>query len=218
MDDNKRIKHVAVYSWSFDPPHLGHCECAASIAELKDVDEVWVVPVSDHPRKRNVASHGQRCEMVGLALEDVPKAKACKIESHEAVELIEKLEKEYPDCSFSLVMGADVLGRIYDFRGIGDFIDEGHEIIVSAPSDYQKPIPGLLRTVTARSAKSSSADIRNMLKKSGDISGLVPRKVLEYLRENKIYDGTFSGKLKSGDGVTAALLKKSGIKVVAYDG
>jgi uncharacterized protein YbbK (DUF523 family) len=28
-----------------------------------------------------------------------------------------------------------------------------------------------------------------------------------------IFDGTFSGKLRSGDGVTAALLKKKGIKV-----
>ncbi len=33
----------------------------------------------------------------------------------------------------------------------------------------------------------------------------------------KIYDGTFSGKLKPGDGVTAALLKKNGIKVVSYE-
>lgn len=33
----------------------------------------------------------------------------------------------------------------------------------------------------------------------------------------KIHDGTFSGKLKSGDGVTAALLKKNGIKVTSYD-
>ncbi|MGE5556768.1 MAG: DUF523 domain-containing protein [Methanocella sp.] len=29
----------------------------------------------------------------------------------------------------------------------------------------------------------------------------------------EIFDGTFTGKLKSGDGVTAALLKKKGIKV-----
>lgn len=32
----------------------------------------------------------------------------------------------------------------------------------------------------------------------------------------KIHDGTFSGKLKEGDGVTAALLKKNGIGVVSY--
>jgi uncharacterized protein YbbK (DUF523 family) len=31
----------------------------------------------------------------------------------------------------------------------------------------------------------------------------------------KIYDGTFSGKLIDGDGVTTALLKKFGIKVIA---
>lgn len=189
MDDGKRTKHIAVYSGSFDPPHLGHHECAASVAELEDIDEVWVVPVSDHPRKRNVASHEQRYEMVRLAMEDVPRTKACKIESREAVELIEMLEKEYPDCSFSLVMGADVLGRIYDFRGIGDFIDEGHEIIVSATSDYQKPVPGRLRTVTVKSDKRSSANIRNMLKKRGDISGLVPRKVLDYISENCVYSG-----------------------------
>lgn len=126
-------------------------------------------------------------------MEDVPKAKACKIESREAVELIERLEKEYPDRSFSLVMGADVIGRIYDFRGIEDFIYEGHEMIVLAPSDYQKPIPGILRTVTARSAKKSSTGIRNMLKKGEDVTGLVPRKVLDYMRENKVYDA------KSGD-------------------
>jgi len=33
----------------------------------------------------------------------------------------------------------------------------------------------------------------------------------------KIYDGTFSGKLKMGDGVTAALLKRSGIRVVVEE-
>ncbi len=30
----------------------------------------------------------------------------------------------------------------------------------------------------------------------------------------QIYDGTFSGKLRPGDGVTAALLKKNGIEVI----
>lgn len=34
----------------------------------------------------------------------------------------------------------------------------------------------------------------------------------------KIYDGTFRGKLKNGDGVTTALLKKHGIKVVTEEG
>ena len=34
----------------------------------------------------------------------------------------------------------------------------------------------------------------------------------------RIYDGTFSGKLKDGDGVTAALLKQHGIKVMTEEG
>lgn len=33
----------------------------------------------------------------------------------------------------------------------------------------------------------------------------------------KIYDGTFSGKIVKGDGVTAALLKRNGIRVVSED-
>ena len=33
----------------------------------------------------------------------------------------------------------------------------------------------------------------------------------------QIYDGTFSGKLIPGDGVTTALLKRSGIKIIAQE-
>jgi len=33
----------------------------------------------------------------------------------------------------------------------------------------------------------------------------------------KIYDGTFSGKIVKGDGVTAALLKRNGIRVLSED-
>ncbi len=33
----------------------------------------------------------------------------------------------------------------------------------------------------------------------------------------RIYDGTFSGKLTDGDGVTAALLKQNGIKIISED-
>ena len=34
----------------------------------------------------------------------------------------------------------------------------------------------------------------------------------------KIYDGSFTGKLREGDGVTTALLKRNGIKVVTEEG
>ena len=33
----------------------------------------------------------------------------------------------------------------------------------------------------------------------------------------KVYDGTFSGKIIKGDGITAALLKKNGIKIVQME-
>ncbi|MGB9598850.1 MAG: DUF523 domain-containing protein, partial [Minisyncoccales bacterium] len=33
----------------------------------------------------------------------------------------------------------------------------------------------------------------------------------------KIYDGTFSGKIIKGDGVTTALLKRNGIKVISEE-
>ena len=33
----------------------------------------------------------------------------------------------------------------------------------------------------------------------------------------QIYDGTFSGKIKNGDGVTTALLKRNGIHVISED-
>lgn len=183
-------KHIAVFIGSYDMPHDGHVRVAAMVSGLEDIDEVLVIPVSGHPVKTMVASYAQRYEMVKLAFEGVvPKAKAHKTDLSAPVEIVRRLEEEHPENSYSLVIGSDLIKFIKDFPDIGEFIDEGHEIIVSTTGDYQTQMPNRFRIVTGDSDKGSSTAIRGMMTNHKDVSGLVPRKVLDYISENGIYSG-----------------------------
>lgn len=187
-------KHIAVFIGSYDMPHDGHVRVASRVGEMEDIDEVLVIPVSGHPVKTLVASYEQRYEMVKLAFEGVvPKAKAHKTDLSGPVEIVKRLEEEHPENSYALVIGSDLIRHIKDFPDVGEFIDEGHEIIISTTGDYRTQMPNRFRIVTGDSDKGSSTVIRGMMTNHKDVSGLVPRKVLEYIHDNKVYDA------KNGD-------------------
>lgn len=183
-------KHIAVFMGSYDMPHDEHVRAATEVGKLEDIDEVWIIPVRGHPVKKLVASYEHRYEMVRLAFEGVvPKAKAHKTELSDPVGIVRRLKEEHPENSYSLVIGSDLIKFIKYFPDVGEFIDEGNEIIVSATSDYQPQMPDRFRIVAVGADKGSSTAIRGMMKHHEDVSGLMPRKVLDYISENCIYPG-----------------------------
>ncbi len=183
-------KRIAVFIGSYDMPHNEHVRTAALVGEMEDIDEIWVIPVSGHPVKTLVASYEQRYEMVRLAFEGVvPKAKAHKTNLSGPVEIVKSLEEEHPENSYSLVIGSDLIKFIKYFPDMREFIDEGHEIIVSATDDYRTQMPDRFRVITGYSDKGSSTAIRGMMTNHEDVSGLMSRKVLDYISENGIYSG-----------------------------
>ena len=40
---------IALFGGSFDPPHVGHLLAAAYVLATEPVDELWFVPVAEHP-------------------------------------------------------------------------------------------------------------------------------------------------------------------------
>ena len=64
---------VALFGGVFDPPHLGHQRIAEEMIAHSIVDEVWYVPVYEHPwedrlGKWQMADYEHRKKMVELIL------------------------------------------------------------------------------------------------------------------------------------------------------
>jgi nicotinate-nucleotide adenylyltransferase len=188
-------KHVALLGGSFNPPHVAHLMAAWWALATQPVDEVWLLPAFAHPFGKALAPFEDRvrmCELAAFALRGVH---VCTAEQELAgdplvgktARTLEHLREKHPTHRFSLVVGADVLpetGKWYRW----DRVRELAGLIVVGREGYAA-VPGapLLPAV-------SSTEIRARLARGEDVSGLVPRRVVQYLEERGLYPTVQGGR------------------------
>jgi nicotinate-nucleotide adenylyltransferase len=181
-------RRVALLGGSFNPPHVAHLMVAWWALSTQPVDEVWLLPAFAHPFGKELAPFEDRVRMCELAARALRGVHVCTAEQELAgdplvgktARTLEHLHEQHPGYDFSLVVGADVLpdtGKWYRW----DRVRELAALIVVGRAGYPE-LPGapVLPAI-------SSTQIRERLGRGEDVSGLVPRKVLEYVKERGLY-------------------------------
>eukprot|EP00931_Biecheleriopsis_adriatica_P101789 TRINITY_DN76868_c0_g1_i1.p1 TRINITY_DN76868_c0_g1~~TRINITY_DN76868_c0_g1_i1.p1 ORF type:complete len:609 (-),score=124.35 TRINITY_DN76868_c0_g1_i1:22-1848(-) len=119
-DCNEGAKVIGVMGGSFNPIHLGHALLAITVRETKSVDEVLLVPVFNHPVKKDLLPFEDRVAMCKLAVS----ANGIQVSSVEEetgesnVVMLRALRRKYPPGSQLLwVCGDDVFEWIDNERG-----------------------------------------------------------------------------------------------------
>jgi nicotinate-nucleotide adenylyltransferase len=118
---------IALFGGSFDPPHVGHLLAAAYVLATEPVDELWLVPVYEHPfGKRFRASFEQRVELCEAAVGSIglQRVHVSRIEERLAqaggdgrtVDLLEHLHRERLADRFALVIGSDLLAETSQWK------------------------------------------------------------------------------------------------------
>ncbi|TSC53920.1 MAG: nicotinate-nucleotide adenylyltransferase [Microgenomates group bacterium LiPW_16] len=171
MDKMRSKKTIAIFGGSFDPPHVGHITLIKQVFASSVVDEVWLVPNFSHNWKKTIASPDHRFKMCQLLKND--KVKACDIEVRRggksyAIDTVRELKKKYPDYQFYWLAGKDLLKELPKWKD---------------PEALKKEIEFIAFPKT----NISSTMIRERIKKGLPITGLVPKKVEEYIKEYKLY-------------------------------
>lgn len=181
---------VAILGGSFNPPHVAHLMAAYWTLATQEVSEVWLLPSYRHPFGKELAPFDDRVRMCELAARAVRGVAVCTAERELAddplvgktARTLEHLVAKHPDHAFTLVVGADVLpetdrwyrwDRVQELARIVIVGREGYPPVVGAPM-----LPAV-----------SSTEIRARLARGDDVSGLVPRKVREYVAERGLYLG-----------------------------
>lgn len=201
---------TGILGGSFDPVHNGHLGVARAVAVALGLDRVLLIPAAQAPLRDAVvkATGGQRAEMVRLALaeterggEGVGKLDVSEIELRRGgvsytAETLRALRAERPADEFTWIVGADQLARLGQWR-------EPEELARLADwAAYARPghawdelaapaIPGLrVRRVEPADGAVwdiSSSEVRARLGRGESVVGLVPDKVIEYIRKNGLY-------------------------------
>ncbi len=183
---------IALFGGSFDPPHVGHLLTAAWVLLTEPVDELWLVPVNQHPfGKQMTGSFEERASLCEQALASLglARARVSRLEAElggevRTVDLLEHLNAARPADRFALVMGSDILAETPQWKRF-DRIEQLARIIPVQRKGHEQR--GAAGPQAALLPEVSSSEVRARLAAGEDVSGLVPRAVLEAISRSGSY-------------------------------
>lgn len=172
---------IGVYGGSFNPPHVGHAMVSSWLAWTDRVDEVWWLPVAGHPFAKGLLPFEQR---VALCLEVtalLPRTRVCDAERdlptpNYTIDTLRHLSARHPGHRFQLVVGADVLGQVDQWKDWDGIQQEFRPIVVG-----RQGYPGPPDTIEFPDV--SSTRVRALAAAGEPIGHLVPAVIRERVAE-----------------------------------
>ena len=180
---------VALLGGSFNPPHVGHLLAAHYVRATEPVDEVWLMPSYQHPFRKALAPFEDRVAMCEFLCADTAGwLKVSRVEQTlggegRTVDTLDHLTTLHPDWRFTLVIGSDILRDLPHWKDF-ERIHQLARVLVLYRAGYPAT-----EAVGPPLAEVSSTEVRERLGRGELPWELVPRRVLAYARDRRLYSG-----------------------------
>ena len=200
------MDRIGIYGGTFNPPHTGHIQAAKQAVEALGLSKLLVIPDRIAPHKAmpgNSATPQQRLDMLRIALKDSPGIEVSDIELNRegpsyTYETILQLRELYPEARLVLLMGTDMFLSFHTWRNpqiilenamLGVFYrgEKGEAAAIEAKKAEMEAAGAEVELVKNPVINISSTQMRRLLafRCAGEF---LPEGVLDYIRENRLYD------------------------------
>lgn len=196
---------VGIYGGTFAPIHNGHVAAAKAFMEQMKLDYLFIIPAYLPPHKQIDASDDplfrlKMCELAfegidGVVISDVELQRGGKSYTYDTLK-----ELERPDTRLFLLCGTDMVltfDQWYRFEDIFKLCYPTYvrreddplltNRVVAKIGEYYQKYGVMFRRILTDPIELSSTEIRRAVKQGKDISGMVPARVAEFIRENRLY-------------------------------
>lgn len=194
--NSKNDMHIALFGGAFDPPHNGHQLVAATLIEKNIVDQVWFVPVFEHPwakqlGKTFMSDYAHRLHMIKLLCTlDALQTKEYREVSY-TFDTLEFFSKKFEKHHFSWVMGSEYLPKFDAFLSMHPGL-ANYQIYIYPRAEH--PMVGLRDNMIdlhdVGEIDVSSTLVRNLASAGKSISHLVPKVIEAYITKHNLYQAS----------------------------
>ena len=201
------MERIGIYGGTFNPPHIGHIQAAKQAVKALGLSKLLIIPAYAPPHKAvlptNSPTAGQRLEMLRIAVANCPEIEVSDMELRRegvsyTVETVLALKRQHPDAELVLLMGTDMFltfdtwmrwEEILQNAALGVFYrgDKGEKPAIARKKEELEALSASVTLVQNDVIAISSTQMRRLLafRCAGE---LLPAGVLDYIRENRLYD------------------------------
>lgn len=196
------MRKIGILGGTFDPIHEGHINLAKTAKEQYGLCRVHFLTggIPPHKRDKKITDSHIRHEMVILATEDIEGFVAddfelSKTEYTYSVKILSELKELHPDWDIYFIIGEDSLRDLHLWYKPCEIVrlctllvyprenSDITDLVIKRREQYNAKI----EIIDAKQMDVSSTKIREMVCRGEDITGLVPEKVIEYIKEKGLY-------------------------------
>lgn len=179
--------------------HNGHVRLAEEAVKQLKLRKLLIIPTYVSPHKHmELLPYEDRAEMCRRAFGHIPGAEVSDIEvrlggTSYSINTIRALKELYPDESFFLLIGGDMLFSFEKWYRYESILKEVKVCAAARDGDsladmmeYANEL-GRIKVLPTQVVEMSSTEVREKAAAGGDISGMVPQGVADYIREKGLY-------------------------------
>ena len=200
------MERIGIYGGTFNPPHIGHLRGAAQAIEALGLDRLILIPDRIAPHKQIPSGSPcpeQRLEMIRIAAKPYEKMEVSDLElrregpSYSCI-TVQQIHEMYPDAGLYLLMGTDMFTSFLTWKNPEEIMkhaalavmSRGERGEASAIEDQKQVIEAMgyeAVVIENKVTAISSTQLRRLLafRCAGEF---LPEGVLDYIRENRLYD------------------------------
>jgi nicotinate-nucleotide adenylyltransferase len=198
---------LGIFGGTFDPVPYGHLLLAECCREGCRLDAVWFMPaaVAPHKQDRAPTPAAQRIEMLELAIAGNPAFSVCRYEADHGgvnytVDTLERLHAENPGAELFLLLGADMLADLPNWRSPARVCELALPVAVCRPGCRPLELDRLGKILPSEritqirgyqvempEAAISSTDLRGRVELGQSIRYRTPRAVGMYIETHGLY-------------------------------
>ena len=196
---------TGIFGGTFDPIHNGHLLSAAEIKKALGFDKIIFIPTGEPPHKvaRRVTPAEDRLAMARIAVEGIENFEVNDIEcrrnsyTYTYDTLMELNKSAEPGEKFFMIIGADTLADVFNWHRSEDVFKMCSFVAMKRPGsdndiyEYNlkraREAGATVFTAEIPQFDISSTRIREAISRKEDLSGFLPKAVVDYIKANNLY-------------------------------
>lgn len=192
---------IALFGGSFDPPHFAHIGCIKALLASKLVEQVWIVPSALHRDKSLHSAGDARLLMLEMVMQhEFANYPQVKLELRQlgqperistTMELLEEVEKEFPQDDFWIVIGSDLLTHLSSWHRSEELKMRAKFIVIPRPGFQLQGHSEFdlthLDLQASQMSDLSSRSVRAQVNATKSVSGLCPIYISSFIQQHGLY-------------------------------